>query len=49
MDADGKSFAVSKEQIEERRRGQSAMPADAAKMLSKFDLRDLVEYLSQQK
>ena len=49
MDADGKSFTVSKEQIEQRRRGQSAMPADVAKLLSKSDLRDLVEYLSQQK
>ena len=49
MDAEGKTFIVVKEDIEERRRGKSAMPDDILKFLSKDDLRDLVEFLSQQK
>ena len=49
MDAEGKTFIVAKEDIEERSRGKSAMPDDVLKFLSKADLRDLVEFLSQQK
>ncbi|RUL89760.1 PVC-type heme-binding CxxCH protein [Tautonia sociabilis] len=49
MDAEGKLITVPKDQIEESRRGVSAMPADLIKQLSKRDLRDLVEFLSSRK
>ncbi|HWE37730.1 MAG TPA: PVC-type heme-binding CxxCH protein [Isosphaeraceae bacterium] len=47
--AEGKVIDVPKSTIEERKRGQSAMPADLAKHLSKAELRDLVEYLANLK
>lgn len=44
--ADGKAVQVAKDQIEERKRGDSAMPADLLKHLSKNELRDLMEFLA---
>ena len=49
MDVEGKTFDVAKGDIEESRRGVSAMPTDLLKNLSKRDIRDLVEYLSERK
>ena len=49
MNAEGKTFDVAKGDIEESRRGVSAMPVDLLKNLSKRDIRDLVEYLSGRK
>jgi quinoprotein glucose dehydrogenase len=49
MDADGKKIEVNKPDIQSRERGQSAMPEGIAKILSKRDLRDLVEYLASLK
>ncbi len=49
MTVEGKPVTVSKELIEERRRGPSAMPDDLSKKLSKVDLRDLVEFLANQR
>jgi quinoprotein glucose dehydrogenase len=46
IDADGKKIEVNKPDIQSRERGQSAMPEGYAKILSKRDLRDLVEYLA---
>ena len=43
--AEGKPLAVSKNTIEDRKRGPSAMPNDLAGKLSKTELRDLIEYL----
>ena len=47
--AEGKSLAVPKDTIEERKRGPSAMPGDLAGKLSKTELRDLIEYLASLK
>jgi quinoprotein glucose dehydrogenase len=44
--AEGKSFAVPKDSIEERKRGPSAMPDGVAAKLSKMELRDLIEFLA---
>ena len=44
--AEGNIVVVKKTDIDERARGKSAMPEDLVKKLSKFELRDLVEYLS---
>ncbi|QDV38155.1 PVC-type heme-binding CxxCH protein [Tautonia plasticadhaerens] len=49
MDAEGKVTTVAKSDIEESRRGVSAMPADLITHLSRRDLRDLVEYLATRK
>ncbi|CAN5382575.1 c-type cytochrome [soil metagenome] len=46
---DGALVTIKKADIEERLRGKSAMPEDVAKSLSKGELRDLVEFLSQLK
>jgi quinoprotein glucose dehydrogenase len=48
MAATGEVISVPTKKIEERARGKSGMPEDAAKGLNKRELRDLVEYLSQQ-
>ena len=48
MTASGEVISVPTEKIEERARGKSGMPEDVAKGLTKRELRDLVEYLSQQ-
>ncbi|QDT93168.1 PVC-type heme-binding CxxCH protein [Gimesia algae] len=49
MDAKGTVIRVVKDDIDERASGKSAMPEEIVKQLSKDDLRDLVEFLSQQK
>lgn len=42
----GEIVVVEKDKIDAQAKGQSGMPADMAKQLSKSDIRDLVEYLS---
>lgn len=49
MDAKGTVIRVPKDEIDERATGKSAMPEEIVKQLSKDDLRDLVEFLFQQK
>ena len=49
LDADSHLTQVPKADIVARERGQSAMPEDLVKLLSKRDLRDLVEYLASLK
>jgi quinoprotein glucose dehydrogenase len=49
MLADGTVISLAKDEIDELAKGQSAMPVDLIKHLSLADLRDLVEYLAQQK
>ncbi|QDU05095.1 Quinoprotein glucose dehydrogenase B precursor [Gimesia chilikensis] len=49
MDAKGTVIRVPKDEIDERATGKSAMPEEIVKQLSKDDLRDLVEFLIQQK
>jgi quinoprotein glucose dehydrogenase len=49
MTPEGNTFAVPKEQIEERRSGKSAMPDDLTKHLSPREVRDLVEFLASLK
>ena len=46
IDAEGKRFHISKEEIIARQNGKSAMPEDLVKKLNNFELRDLVAYLS---
>ena len=46
MTAEGQPLTVSKQDIEDRKRGPSAMPADIITKLSKTELRDLVEFLA---
>ena len=46
MTAEGNLVTVPLTEVDERARGKSAMPEDLAKKLSKFELRDLVEYLA---
>jgi quinoprotein glucose dehydrogenase len=47
--AEGHPLTVPKDTIAERKRGPSAMPADAAQKLSKAELRDLIEFLASLK
>jgi quinoprotein glucose dehydrogenase len=49
MTAEGRLIAVPKDQIDERQRGPSAMPADLAQKMSRAELRDLVEFLANLK
>lgn len=44
--ADGSQVRIFKDEIVSRRRGQSAMPSDLTKYMSKRELRDLVAYLT---
>ena len=46
MKPKGEIVVVAKDKIDAQAKGQSGMPADMAKQLSKSDIRDLVEYLS---
>ncbi len=48
MTSTGEIISVPTKKIEDRARGKSGMPEDVTKGLTKRDLRDLVEYLSQQ-
>jgi quinoprotein glucose dehydrogenase len=47
--AEGAPITIAKSEIEERKRGVSAMPADLAAKLSKAELRDLIEFLATSK
>jgi quinoprotein glucose dehydrogenase len=47
--AEGKGIVIPKDEIEDRAVGKSAMPEDLIKHLSKRDVRDLVEFLANQK
>lgn len=49
IDANANKIEVDKSDIQSRERGQSAMPEGLGKILSKRDLRDLVEYLASLK
>ncbi len=49
MTPEGNLLAVPKADINTRRRGPSAMPADLVKRLTKSELRDLVEFLASLK
>ncbi len=49
IDANANVLTFNKDSIEERAVGKSAMPADLVTHLTKFELRDLVEYLSSLK
>ena len=49
MDFEGKLITVKKTDIDEKKAGKSAMPADLYKQLSRYELRDLVEYLASLK
>lgn len=44
--AEGQTLVIPKDQIEERSRGPSAMPADLVQKMSRAELRDLVEFLA---
>lgn len=46
MTPEGNLIVVAKSDIDERKRGESAMPSDTISKLSKSELRDLVEFLS---
>jgi quinoprotein glucose dehydrogenase len=46
MDAQGLLIEVEKETIVNRKKGQSSMPADLMKYLTRRELRDLVAYLA---
>jgi quinoprotein glucose dehydrogenase len=47
--AEGKFVTVAKDEIDERLKGRSPMPADVVKLLSKRGVRDLVEFLASRK
>lgn len=47
--AEAKTVTIPKAEIEEQKRGGSAMPDDVLKHLSKSELRDVVEFLANQK
>jgi quinoprotein glucose dehydrogenase len=49
IDAEGHTLNIKPGDIESRHRGQSAMPEGFGKILTKRDLRDLVEYLASLK
>ncbi len=49
MTPEGKLVTILKDDVDERKRGASAMPADLIKSLSRSEVRDLVAYLANQK
>lgn len=49
MTAEGQLITVLQDDIEARRRGESAMPKDLVKQLSDRDIRDLVEFLANRR
>ncbi len=49
MTAEGKLVTVPKKEIDDRQVGKSAMPEDLVQKLSRTEIRDLVEFLSQLK
>jgi quinoprotein glucose dehydrogenase len=48
MTAEGKLLTIEQAAIEARKPGKSAMPEDLTKHLSKFEMRDLIEFLAEQ-
>jgi quinoprotein glucose dehydrogenase len=46
---EGESLVVAKKEIDDRQTGRSAMPEDVIKHLSKYELRDLIEFLASLK
>ena len=46
MGVDNRPIVIAKSEIEDRKRGPSAMPDDVAKKLKKSQIRDLVEFLA---
>ncbi len=46
VDDQREEFTVSADSVEERYQGQSAMPDDVAKQLTRREIRDLVEFLA---
>jgi len=46
---ENKPLIIQKAVIEDQKRGDSAMPEDLIKLLSTFEIRDLIEFLSSQK
>src|SRR5262249_28811215 len=46
--AEGKPLTIPKAQIRDQKRGDWAMPDDLVKLMSKVELRDLVEFLARQ-
>lgn len=46
LDAEGKTIKVDPYEVVGRKKGDSSMPADLVKMMTRRDLRDLIEYLS---
>ena len=46
MDKDGKLIPINKDTIEGSKKGQSSMPEDLTKHLTKSEVRDLVEFLA---
>jgi quinoprotein glucose dehydrogenase len=49
VDDQADEFTVSADAIEDRYQGQSAMPDDVARHLTRREIRDLVEYLASLK
>ncbi len=49
VDANAKLFTVKTTDIDTRQKGQSSMPEDVSKLLTPFEVRDLVEFLSGRK
>lgn len=49
IDVEAKVITVQKDNIDGRKKGQSSMPEDLVKHLSQKDIRDIIEFLSQQK
>lgn len=46
LTADGRTVRIPKESIEDRRAAKSAMPEDLVRLVSKQELRDLIEFLA---
>jgi quinoprotein glucose dehydrogenase len=49
MTAEGETINVPKAEVEDRKRGPSAMPADLVSKMSKSEIRDLIEFLARLK
>ena len=49
MTAEGQPITVPKDDVEDRKRGPSAMPADLITKLTKSEIRDLIEFLARLK
>jgi quinoprotein glucose dehydrogenase len=47
--AEGRPITIAKDDIEDRKRGPSAMPADLASKLTRREIRDLIEFLATSK